>query len=297
VTGQATGPDGGAPVDRRWFEEALRSQGFVVEPPADDDEMDATIEPQEPGAVALAAPGDASGDQEPADEVPPATEVERPPVPSALLARIAARGRPAPADDDPERQPGSFAAAESPVEAARDGAPEGNGRTHPDNERAAPWASAVIAPVAPWAVDAAPLPDGPAPETHDDAGEVPAAAIPPEAVPSADASADSPATRPVAADRTPVPMSAGRQQEAFTGPHASAATSAAAITVAAEASPAVAAGTEASEGQLWALVGAPEPTAGSSAGSEATRVILTILAAFLILVIVVGSLVLATQIL
>ena len=34
MTGPATGPDGATPVDRRWFEEALRSQGFVVEPPA-----------------------------------------------------------------------------------------------------------------------------------------------------------------------------------------------------------------------------------------------------------------------
>ena len=30
MTAPPTGPDGATPVDRRWCEEALRSQGFVV---------------------------------------------------------------------------------------------------------------------------------------------------------------------------------------------------------------------------------------------------------------------------
>jgi hypothetical protein len=62
--------------------------------------------------------------------------------------------------------------------------------------------------------------------------------------------------------------------------------------VAASAAPAP----DASEGELWALVGASEPAAAAAPASEATRVILTILTAFLILAIVVGSLVLASQI-
>ena len=53
---------------------------------------------------------------------------------------------------------------------------------------------------------------------------------------------------------------------------------------------------EAAEGELWALVGASEPTAKPAPASEATRVIVTILTAFLIIVILVGSLVLASQI-
>jgi hypothetical protein len=53
---------------------------------------------------------------------------------------------------------------------------------------------------------------------------------------------------------------------------------------------------EASEGELWALVGASETTAAPASRSEAARIILTILTAFVILAIVVGSLVLVGQI-
>ncbi len=58
------------------------------------------------------------------------------------------------------------------------------------------------------------------------------------------------------------------------------------------------AGPDADEGGLWALVGAAEPAAvGTSPRSEALRLVLTILVAIVILVIVVGSLVLASQLL
>ena len=80
MTSPATDPDD-APVDRRWFEEALRSQGFVVEPPADDTEADTS---------ATDTGGPAADPQAPTAD----HSVERPPMPSALLARIAARGQP-----------------------------------------------------------------------------------------------------------------------------------------------------------------------------------------------------------
>jgi hypothetical protein len=60
--------------------------------------------------------------------------------------------------------------------------------------------------------------------------------------------------------------------------------------------PPVAPAPEAAEGELWALVGASEPIARPAPASEATRVILTILTAFLIIVIVIGALVLLSQI-
>ena len=76
-----TDPSG--PIDRRGFEEALRSQGFVVEPP--DDGSDG------PGEVDEAVVEQADASAPPA--VPPAATDERPPVPGALLARIASKGQ------------------------------------------------------------------------------------------------------------------------------------------------------------------------------------------------------------
>jgi hypothetical protein len=52
---------------------------------------------------------------------------------------------------------------------------------------------------------------------------------------------------------------------------------------------------EADEGGLWALVGSPEPAVATPRRSEAVRVVLTILTAIVIIVIVIGSLVLASQ--
>ena len=48
MSAPSTDPEGTTPVDRRWFEEALRSQGFVVEPPDEDVETEpgADLEPE-----------------------------------------------------------------------------------------------------------------------------------------------------------------------------------------------------------------------------------------------------------
>lgn len=55
-------------------------------------------------------------------------------------------------------------------------------------------------------------------------------------------------------------------------------------------------GPEAPEGGLWALVGASETTIPATPMSGVVRVVLTVLTAVAILVVVVGSLVLAAQI-
>jgi hypothetical protein len=60
--------------------------------------------------------------------------------------------------------------------------------------------------------------------------------------------------------------------------------------------PSPSASAESSEGELWALVGATGPADGSAPRSSVMRVALTVLMALVILVIVVASLVLASQV-
>lgn len=275
MTGTSSGSgDEGGSVDRRWFEEALRSQGFVVRPP------DAEIQP-----VVADAATDEPGPQTPGAPVPTPDSDERPPVPSALLARIATRGQGPAAIASPEPD------ASTP-----------------------PWEIAVPAVVAPWSpmpeprqvepVDVEPLP------------AVPVAAVPIAAVPVAAEPVDTEPRPAAAAPQEPTSLlveaptetaGAGARMTAedtaarLESVDAAAPTDAAPTSI--ETTPAAtgsgrSAGPDADEGGLWALVGAAEPAAvGTSPRSEALRLVLTILVAIVILVIVVGSLVLASQLL
>jgi hypothetical protein len=310
-------------VDRRWFEEALRSQGFVVEPPDEDVET-------EPDAGPGPAP-ETSGSDAPADP----SEIERPPVPSALLARIAARGQPAPVAE-PEPRPALEAVAATEPETVAATEPETVAAPEPDRlrepERPTPWATAIPAPVAPWASTGStaaiqtsePGPgndDAPAavevqevaePERAEPgpAGPGPAEAAPDPSLAPPSIEATPPLAPAPAAGRLRAPWvaSAGQAPEVtheppvpvpsaiLDSPYEPAAVTAASVAPARPAAAPVAPAPEAAEGELWALVGASEPTARPVPASEATRVILTILTAFLIIVILVGSLVLASQI-
>jgi len=295
MTGTSSGSgDEGGSVDRRWFEEALRSQGFVVRPP------DAEIQP-----VVADAATDEPGPQTPGAPVPTPDSDERPPVPSALLARIATRGQGPAAIASPEPD------ASTP-----------------------PWEIAVPAVVAPWSpmpeprqvepVDVEPLPAVPVaavPIAAVPIAAVPIAAVPVAAVPIAavPVAAEPVGTEPrpaAAAPQEPTSLlveaptetaGAGARMTAedtaarLESADAAAPTDAAPTSI--ETTPAAtgsgrSAGPDADEGGLWALVGAAEPAAvGTSPRSEALRLVLTILVAIVILVIVVGSLVLASQLL
>jgi hypothetical protein len=265
MTGSPASPDatGGPALDRRWFEEALRSQGFVVEPPQVDDEPVDVLTERDHAASADDDPTPAQAGPANAGPAPPS---ERPPVPSALLARIATRG------------PGATSAAGEPTVAT-------------------PWGDALVATVAPWSSPAAP--DAPAAADDEDVTAGPAdeaaaadhadvkdVAVPTD--PAAEASAD-PARR---AEPEPTKPIAATATQALDSPYAEAAVAQPASPVASGA-PAV--GPEASEGELWALVGGVTPAAAQAAGGGAVRLVLTVLTALVILVIVVGSLVLATQ--
>lgn len=287
--GQSTGSEpAGAAVDRRWFEEALRSQGFVVEPPA--------AEADAPGQAPLEAAEDAPG---------PAPTTERPPVPSALLARIASRSAPAPVAEDGA--------------AATLGAVPSPGPTV-----STPWGEAVVATQAPWSPehgvepDAQPGADAPSalgPEVASEPDAQPEAVLPPMPVGQPEASQGAsvlvgPEAVVVAADPVadgppePAPMAApSGPAEAAAPPGDDAARAlespyaAAVVTpvAAPSAPPATSVGPEASEGELWALVGGAEPASAQAAGSGPLRTALTILTALVILVVVVGALVLASQ--
>jgi len=265
MTGTSSGSgDEGGSVDRRWFEEALRSQGFVVRPP------DAEIQP-----VVADAATDEPGPQTPGAPVPTPDSDERPPVPSALLARIATRGQGPAAIASPEPD------ASTP-----------------------PWEIAVPAVVAPWSpmpeprqvepVDVEPLPAVPVAAVPVDTEPRPAAAAPQEPT---SLLVEAPTETAGAGARMTAEDTAARLESV----DAAAPTDAAPTSI--ETTPAAtgsgrSAGPDADEGGLWALVGAAEPAAvGTSPRSEALRLVLTILVAIVILVIVVGSLVLASQLL
>jgi hypothetical protein len=265
-------------------------------------------------------------------------------MPSALLARIAARGQPVPAaesvtepgpvaepDPEPVVAPTAIAGPVEPEPVTRpEPTPTAVAAPGPVTEatRPAPWLRALAAPVAPWSSPTAPGSAGvvtPEPEPRVDGPGEPdlssAVEIVHEPLPAGDTAApaiEEVASDPVEAAEVPpvaaaLTNGAGDQSrgDAATDAHSAPASAAdvlespyapAAVIAAEAAAPArpitapVAAAPEATEGELWALVGASEPVAASASTSEATRVILTILTAFLILVIVVGTLVLASQI-
>ena len=136
----------GGPIDRRWFEEALRSQGFVAEPPddgADGSEQTADEEAtdQQDGTGARTAP---------------TTTDERPPVPSALLARIASKGQ-APATTS---IPSAPAVGEAPT---RTETPETPG-TRPTTPAADTTSAAPVSPA--FARARAPIRTRPGPRAH-----------------------------------------------------------------------------------------------------------------------------------
>jgi hypothetical protein len=265
-------------------------------------------------------------------------------VPSALLARIAARSQPTPVAE-PEPEPEAKSAPEavtSPEPGPVAPAPVVTAALEPvaGPERPAPWASAVPAPVAPWASTESPTtvtnePDPAtvgAPDTVEATVEAaveardtvaapapvedPAIAEPEPAGAAPDVSVEPPnieATPPVAptaevgrlgapwvasADLAP---EATHEHEAIPSavldsPYEPAAITAASVAPVRPAVAPVAPAPDAAEGELWALVGTSEPTAKPAPASEVTRVILTILTAFLVIVILIGSLVLASQI-
>lgn len=298
-------PDqGGSPVDRRWFEEALRAQGFVVEPP--DEGPDPTTSGSsapDPALASVAGPDDpsASGDAQPAEAA-----TERPPVPGALLARIAARGQ------APDATPAPDPAASHPTDAApapQDAAPATQDPpSGPPVETPAPWAGVMVAEVPPWALQA--TEESAAADTTSTPTSTPTPTPTPDEAMDATASPVITADlqRPRVADEDTAPVihptdAPAPLQDAIVVTAATAALDspyAQADPVPAGAAPAVrnadhATLPEASEGELWALVGASEPGPPPTSGSEAVRVILTILTAAVILVLVVGALVLASQ--
>ncbi|MFN8520228.1 MAG: hypothetical protein U0667_12730 [Chloroflexota bacterium] len=282
---------GGSAVDRRWFEEALRSQGFVVEPPSvDGPPVDPAAEP------------DARADAADAADAPP---TERPPVPSALLARIAARGTPTP-DAQPSTNDWPSAAPASP-------SPPGTPMV------STPWGDALVASVAPWAPTegATVAPPDASPETATlDPAPPPTltAAEQTEAPPEATAEPGDPAEPAEAppgtmvgpgdpAEAAEVPPEAmgvpGDPAEPSANPVAQTLQSPYAEPVAMSAvavgAPTASSGPDASEGELWALVSGSEPRAAQATGSGWVRVLLTVLTALVILIVVIGSLVLASQ--
>ena len=163
-------------VDRRWFEDALRAQGFLVEAPADLDE--APVEPvatpaePEPAAFEWLGPDPATGHQ--------AVEVA-PTVSATALAR--APGRPT---------------CESPPAAA---APEPD--TQPSDNAAPPSTAVPSAPTTTWPVI------GDMPTRVAAAPRVAAATAPVASGPSARRTHDTRVTGPACADRSlggaPVP--------------------------------------------------------------------------------------------
>ncbi len=281
-TSSATSEPGGESVDRRWFEEALRSQGFVVEPP------DGDTVPGMPEAVEAEA-----HTGEPASAVATAPADERPPVPSALLARIASRGQgpAAIAPSEPDASDVSVTSADGVT-----------GTTAPEEApQLRPWEVAVPAVVAPWSpaaepVAAEPVAAEPVPVTGPVAAEpvavverpqVPAVTPPPKPVPL-------PAEPPIETAGTPTRSTAADTAVRLESPYAPAPTATEDTTAAPP--PVQSVGPESDEGGLWALVGSSEPTTASvSTRSAAVRVTLTVLTALVIIVIVVGSLVLASQ--
>ena len=310
MTTPPSDPDGTTPVDRRWFEAALRSQGFVVEPPADDLAEPTDEQPDAPPPVPVDPPAHASPDTPPTTGEPqtPATapSAERPPMPSALLARIAARGRPAVAAE-PDAGAEPDARAEPVTRSGIATAPPA------EVDRRPPWASAVDAPVAPWSSPTEPMtmpmpaepetPIGPADPIQTSADQIqPVEPRPPSSTETVGIAepADGDVLPEVPESKTEPPTVGGgvpvaAPSAALASPYAPAAALDATAVV--QPGPAtVSAAPGSSEGELWALVGASEPAAAPAPASEATRVILTIITAFLILVIVVGSLVLASQI-
>ncbi|MET0773237.1 MAG: hypothetical protein ABWZ82_09145 [Candidatus Limnocylindrales bacterium] len=332
MTDPSLGPDGATPVDRRWFEEALRSQGFVAEPPAEDVEAEPSPETGEPSLSAEPSPSTETSPSAEPDVPIAAPTAERPPVPSALLARIAARGQPA---SDVEPPPGATPVAEPEMVAAPEPDPEMVAEpepemvaepqvvaapepepvptvpssSSPEAEPLAPWASAVVAPIAPWSSPAEPTvtaqPDEPDPvaspiEVVEDVEPTSEMTSPePEPKPEPGSGFEAPTagpgvaavpSEPTAPDVPPAAPSPVLESPYNTPVVAATAAAAQPRTAVQSTVP------DASEGELWALVGASEPAATPATGSEAARVVLTILTAFLILVIVVGSLVLASQI-
>ena len=322
---------GTPPVDRRWFEEALRSQGFVVEPPADDPSAEPAPVDEAPEAA----------EPVPADEAPGATTTdERPPMPSALLARIAARGQP-PATlapevlTEPEPEPEVLAEPEPEPEPAAAAEPGPMAVTEPAG-RPAPWVSAVAAPVAPWAsvpagtaepadtTTPSGVVDTPTEVASPDEGPDVAAVV---AVASASETLETTDVDPVV--EAPLPSGHITEQVLTGSPEvasdvtgvdardvtADVDVAAGAPTVAVLESPYAPAAAipgpsviatrpagpatepEASEGELWALVGASEPAATAAPASRTGRVALTIITAFLILAVVIVALVVASQLL
>ncbi|MEZ4597846.1 MAG: hypothetical protein R3C32_14165 [Chloroflexota bacterium] len=283
MTGPSMGPDaiGGSAVDRRWFEEALRSQGFVVEPPGLDDEP------------ASATP--IGEDALPVPTTPDGSTPERPPVPSALLARIASRGPVAPAAPDDST-------GGSPVPPV--GAPQVAGATAAAAERtvSTPWGEAVVATVAPWSTPAAaegasPTPSGPTPGSAAAASGSPVLAShpAPEAIDGPATPSTSPDPAPSAdGPGTPLPPpdlgpATTRTAQSLASPYVEPVV---AIDAPAPPSSVVA---DAAEGELWALVGGAERPSAQATGADLLRVLLTVLTALVILLVVVGSLVLASQ--
>lgn len=255
-TSPGSDPVSGPPVDRRWFEEALRAQGFVVEPPVMDDEPGDASQPSDVAQAGAADPSAATRDPDPStvDGTGGPATIERPPVPSALLARIAVRG-PAPTT-----------------------------RVEP-SPAAAPWTDAVVATIAPWS-----SPDGLETVTPDEpsGSETP----PAEPEPSAPAALEQ-ATEPSAPEPTVVEPALETPlvlESPYIGPQAGLEAS-----TPSTAAPAAATGSGVPEGELWALVGGSEQSAAQASGSGALRVTLTILVALVILAVVVGALVLASQ--
>lgn len=284
MTGSPASADGtgGPTVDRRWFEEALRSQGFVVEPPAIDDEPDGVRGTSEAVVSVEAVPA--------ASRVPPS---ERPPVPSDLLARIASRG-PGMTPAEPVAPGAGGTVADS---IATPGAlPAGTRPTV-----ATPWGDALVATVAPWSTDPSPDPIGApaggsdATETARDAATTVTAAsqqAPGESLPPS-ASSDVGTSAPSALVGLPGHGLDATHDAGQTLDDASAEAKTAHATAAAPSSPS--AGPEPAEGELWALVDGGRPSAAQAASAGAVRVLLTLLTALLVLVVVVASLVLASQ--
>lgn len=296
MTASPTGTeDEGGSVDRRWFEEALRSQGFVVEPP--------DVESASP--VMDVANGDPGAVAPVATSVSAASPDERPPVPSALLARIASRGQGpavvAPPPDAPD---------------VGVGAADGLAGTAVADQASAvpPWEVAVPAVVAPWSgapepivakrivaedVAAEDVAAEPVLAQHVAAGPVvpgPVVAVPGPGTEPLPAVSPEPVSWPVEAPTDPAsaPVPAPAAAALLASPYVPAPPATESAPGAPP--PAHSVSPEADEGELWALVGSPEPaTAAASPRSEAVRVVLTILTAVIIIVIVVGSLVLASQ--
>ena len=209
---ESTGIATAEPVDRRWFEEALRAQGFLVEPPALEDD-DVWQEPLGLESLSL----ETQLDDEP---LPVETESSAEPEPLADDAEPEPEPEPLAADAEPEPEP-------EPLAAHADAEPDVQPWDIVPTPERVPSVSSTVWPVIG--------------ETPARVAAVPAVAPAPGVVAVATRQAVAPAT--LSADTPPVPtaaLAARLSRGAVTAPVATSPVSVAAIaTPGADGSPAV----------------------------------------------------------